>query len=438
MTCTRYAATISENIKAEGAAPHEFQLTEIRLGIDKDQIKDDGTPAERGLIWRTERALNLLAAAGLSSFFGNRFEGSANIPASDIQCLNSDWALGEGLPSDAAVPILNREALGGQTIHQICAEVIKDWMGHTGQDGLYLLDTCYGLAFVVRDAGIKNLEQIEPLHLFTPRIDPKPALWIEWATSGWKHYGMVDMTDLACKSWIDHPYALRDVMNGDPMMAGLTDELPEKDADESAQRRAAFDYIDEREARGDFIDYFEAVICPQALIPKIAEEPGGRELIDWLDTWGETPSMAYPKLTSDILEQTRHSLSDEGPKPAVEVQKTVARWINISESGRTLSLRELSDISPAPIEAVLPGKVDRLDREVFEIWPKVMGQTAYMLLLDEGEYPANTPFVLAGNDDLNNALKSIEPDGIIGLMESHDALKSWEEAHCKASSSPSP
>ena len=263
---------------------------------------------------RTERALNLLAAAGVTDVSADIWEGDFE-PSTSHQIFG-EWGLPKELEVELAGTVLYREVLGGGTLHELCMGVIRDWTRTWGQmEGTFRLDPYEGLTFT-SDNYDPEEEDPKPilLHRYRSEISRDPAVWVEWATSDWAHHGFTDMTSWMVDSWVDEGGALSDILQGGMEPEYLNDQMPAFEMDEEATS-AALEHTWAQEEAGKDVTFEECEVSPHALLIRMIEDREGRKTLEWLEGWRKTVPDLFPSLEGDLIRHTAACAVVRGRNP---------------------------------------------------------------------------------------------------------------------------
>jgi len=264
---------------------------------------------------RTERALNLLAAAGVTDVSADIWEGDFE-PSTSHQIFG-EWGLPKELEVELAGTVLYREVLGGGTLHELCMGVIRDWTRTLGQmEGTFRLDPYEGLTFT-SDNHDPEEEDPKPilLHRYRTEIARDPAVWVEWATSDWAHHGFTDMTSWMVDSWVDEGGALSDILQGGMEPEYLNDQMPAFEMDEEATS-AALEHTWAQEEAGKDVTFEECEVSPHALLIRMIEDREGRKTLEWLEGWRKTVPDLFPSLEGDLIRHTAASAAARARTPS--------------------------------------------------------------------------------------------------------------------------
>ena len=258
------------------------------------------SPFPEDLPRRTERALNLLAAAGVTDVSADIWEGDFE-PSTSHQIFG-EWGLPKELEVELSGTFLHREILGGGTLHELCMEVIRDWTRTWGEmEGTFRLDPYEGLTFT-SDNHDPEEEDPKPilLHRFRSEIARDPAVWVEWATSDWAHHGFTDMTSWMVETWVDEEGCLSGVIQEGFPPGVINDQMPADEMDEKATRQA-IEHLWAQEDAGNTVTFEERDVSPHALLLRMLERPSGRKVIQWLAGWERILPEEFPPVERGLV-----------------------------------------------------------------------------------------------------------------------------------------
>lgn len=266
---------------------------------------------------RTERALNLLAAAGVTDVSADIWEGDFE-PSTSHQIFG-EWGLPKELEVDLAGTVLHREVLGGGTLHELCMGVIRDWTRTWGEmEGTFRLDPYEGLTFTSDNCDPAE-EDPKPilLHRFTSQIPRDPAVWVEWATSDWAHHGFTDMTRWMVETWTGAQGTLCEILESGMEPGYINDQMSAHEMDEP-ETLAALEHTWAQEEAGKDVTFEECEVSPHALLIRMIESRKGRRTLEWLDQWRKTAPDLFPSLEADLIRHTaaRAAVRERNPSPS--------------------------------------------------------------------------------------------------------------------------
>lgn len=262
---------------------------------------------------RTERALNLLAASGITDLAADIRDGFFDPSVEHM--ITPEWGLPKLLGADLAGTLLHWEVLGGGTLHDLCAGVIRDWSeARGGVQGTYLLDPYKGVTLTTQDDGAEGPKPV-PLHRFESRIGREPAVWVEWATTDWAHHGFTDMSSWMVETWQDEGGTLCEILQRGIEPGYINDQMSAHEMDEP-ETLAALEHTWAQEEAGKDVTFEECEVSPHALLIRMIESRKGRRTLEWLDQWRKTAPDLFPSLEGDLIRHTAASAAARARVPS--------------------------------------------------------------------------------------------------------------------------